>query len=599
VKGLNNVKIIMRRLALFFFLSVMLATAVHAEDITVTVSLDRNPISLDDQAVLTVSVSGENNASAPKLPDLPDFDVASSGRSTRISIVNGAMSSQVDYNFALQPKKAGDFTIGPVTVQFKGKTYQSSPVTIHVTKSAEAESGGKDLFVTTEVDRSSPFVGEQILFRLKFFRRINVANASLGDISFEGFQTADAGKETTYTANVDGIGYQVTEMRKLLIPSHAGTITIPEARLQCQVAAEGRQRTPGQLFGDDFFSFGLQRTTTKVLRSRPITLHVRSLPQEGKPPAFSGVVGAFTLSAELDKKEVRRGESVTLTMKVTGKGDLSGAPRPAIHGIEQFKAYDDQPVTSRNFVNGHMVSEKIFKTALVPLNAGDIKTPEVSFWYFDPDTGKYRKASAAMPRLHVLPADEREKSLVVEGQGTAAPKQSVQLVGKDILPIDTDIQALKDETFRPLAPEVLAVLLVPPLLFLGVLVAKRKRDKLAMDIGFARSTKAIKQARKGIDEAAVLAKGTDLKKCCAHLSKTFKTYLGDKLNRAGEAMTPVELKEALQTRISSHDPLVERIVALLQELERRQFAPGTYEPDATVKLVQEVQDLIQQMEKKL
>jgi hypothetical protein len=589
---------IVRRLALFFFLMVMLATAAHAEDITVTVSLDRNPVSLDDQAVLTISVSGGNNASDPKLPDLPDFNVASSGRSTRISIVNGAMSSQVEYNFVLQPKKAGDFTIGPVTVQYKGKAYQSGPVTIHVIRSAEAESGGKDLFVTTEVDRSSPFVGEQILFRLKFFRRINVANASLGDISFEGFQTADAGKEATYTANVDGVRYQVTEMRKLLIPSHAGTITIPEARLQCQVAAAGRQRTPGQLFGDDFFSFGLQRTTTKVLRSRPITLHVRSLPQEGKPPAFSGVVGSFTLSAELDKKEVRRGESVTLTMKVKGKGDLSGASRPVIQGIERFKAYDDQPVTSRNFVNGHVVSEKIFKTALVPLNAGDIENPEVSFWYFDPDTGKYRRASAAMPRLHVLPADEREKSLVVEGQGTAAPKQNVQLVGKDILPIDTDVHAVKDETFRPLAPAVLAVLLVPPLLFLGVLVAKRKRDKLAMDIGFARSTKAIKQARKGIDEAAVLAKGTDLKKCCAHLSKTFKTYLGDKLNRTGEAMTPVELKEALQTRIS-HDPLVERTVALLHELELRQFAPGTYEPDATVKLVQEVWDLIHQMEKKL
>lgn len=593
-------KSILIKLTLFLLLFVIPASTVHADVVTVTASLDRNQISQEDQVLLTLSVAGAGSSAVLQMPNLPDFDVASNGKSARVSIINGTMSSQTDYSFVLQPRKAGELTIGPATVNYQGKIYQSKPIAVHVMKGAapEREKEGKDLFITTEVDHANPYVGEQIMFRLKFYRRINVANASLGELAFEGFQAEDAGKETTYTSIVDGVSYQVTEIRKLLIPGHAGAIIIPAAVLQCQVPVERQQRTPGQPFGDDFFGFGIQRTTNKVVRSRPLTVHVRSLPPEGKPPAFSGVVGSFQLSAEFDKKEVRKGDSATLTMKITGKGDLTAAPRPDIRGIEQFKAYDDQPVSSRKIVEGRMISEKIFKKALVPLNAGDFRVPEVSFWYFDPDSGKYVKASAAIPGLHVLPADERDKSLVVEGPGSSPLKQNVQIVGKDILPIDTDIHALGNDVFRPLSPLMLASLLAPPFLFLGALAYKTFRDRRAMDIGFSRSTKAMKQARKGMAEALARAKRPDQKMFCAGLSRTVKTYLGDKLNRSGEAMTPGELIEALQSR-RGPDVLVKRTAALLDALERGQFAREAFEPAASGKLVQDAQDLIQQWEKRL
>jgi hypothetical protein len=320
------------------------------------------------------------------------------------------------------------------------------------------------------------------------------------------------------------------------------------------------------------------------------------LPQEGKPSAFSGMVGAFHLTAELDKKNVKKGESVTLTMKIAGIGDLSGAPRPLLQGIAQFKAYDDQPVTSKKIEADRVVSEKTFKTALVPLYAGDLKPLEVSFWYFEAETGKYQKTSATVPGLHVLPAENRESTRVVDGQETAAPKQRVQLVGKDILPISTDIYPMRDESFRPLTPLMLALLLVPPFAFLGVFVFKKKRDKLSTDIGLMRSSKAMKQARKGLEEAALLAQGPDNKNCLAQLSRTFKAYLGDKLNCAGEAMTPEEIKEALQQR-TGQSPLAERTVTFLRDLEMRQFTPATTKSDSTGMLVQEARDLIQQLEK--
>jgi hypothetical protein len=47
------------------------------------------------------------------------------------------------------------------------------------------------------------------------------------------------------------------------------------------------------------------------------------------------------------------------------------------------------------------------------------------------------------------------------------------------------------------------------------------------------------------------------------------------------------------------DSLVEQTATLLQELELKQFAPGSYESGETLKLAHEVHNLIQQMEKVL
>ena len=491
------------------------------------------------------------------------------------------------------------FVLVPVALGEDKKTYRSEPSTVPVTKDAGVGTEERDTFVTTEVDRPSPYVGEQLIFCLKFFYRIALAKASLGDLSFVGMQVKNI-KEVTYHTIVDGVRYQVTEICKLLIPNEAGNITIPGAVLRCEVPTGRRQQNRDTFFGSDFFDFGFQRTEPRILRSRPITLHVRSLPPKGKPSPFSGLVGSFTLSTELNKKEIKEGESVTLSITVTGKGDLSFAPRPAIQGIEQFKVYDDHPVTSEKIMDDQLVSVKVFKTALVPLKTGDLTIPEVSIGFFDPETGIYRNASTGPYGLglHVLPGSGQGMPFVVAGEESSAPKQRAQVMGRDILPIDTGIYPLKDETFHPLSLPTFTALVIPPLLYLGVLVLKRKRAKLAMDLGFARSTAAMKQARIGIKGAELLAKERDPKLCYAHLSKTLKTYMGNKLHLAGEAKTSDELKEAIQKRINEGS-LVEKTATLLQELDLRRFAPRISGSETPRNLVQETQYLIEQMEKVL
>ncbi len=538
-----------------------------AREISVTASVDRNRISEEDIVRLTITVSGSRKAPEPELPELPDFEVTSRGRSSQVQIINGSISSRIDYTYLLAPQKRGVLTIGPAVIHYKGETYQTDPITIHVEKTVESERENRDLFITTEVDRPAPYVGEQVVYTFRFFRRVQVSNASLEKLNFNGLQVEDLGKETSYTTVQKGIRYQVTEFRKILYPVHAGPLALPAAALKCDVPV-GRPSNPY-----DPFNFGTERFRTKVLRSKPITLQVRPLPEEGKPKDFSGLVGRFSLIAQLGKEKIQEGESATLTMTVMGTGDLSGAPRPKIAGIEHFKSYDDQPTLTREVRQGRVLSRKVFKTALVPTEPGSLTLPGVSISFFNPGAGQYQTRRAGPFTLKVRPAAEKEKINLTATVPAPRTRKAVKVVGRDILPIVTDLGSFKERPLSPTSPGLLGFLFIPPLLFLVIFFVKRERDRRIHDIGYARHRRAWNDFERGIREARKLLRQGNSRKLHAHLARTVQSYLGAKMNLAGEARTPAELKEALTSCLN--DPaLPEEIHRLLQKLEYRQFAPG-------------------------
>src|SRR5574341_1848536 len=83
---------ILVRIALFFVVAMPAFVTAAADQIKIEAVLDRDTIGLDEQAVLQVIIqSTDQNIEAPNLPTLPMFEVYSQGRSSNISIVNGAV----------------------------------------------------------------------------------------------------------------------------------------------------------------------------------------------------------------------------------------------------------------------------------------------------------------------------------------------------------------------------------------------------------------------------------------------------------------------------------------------------------------------------
>ena len=95
---------------------------VAAAQSPLSASVDRTDLTTDDTVTLSVVVNSQSGATAQ--PELPPLDGLGRGRAPtcrrQISMVNGAVSASVGYDYQLQPTRAGDLTIGAVTAAIDG-----------------------------------------------------------------------------------------------------------------------------------------------------------------------------------------------------------------------------------------------------------------------------------------------------------------------------------------------------------------------------------------------------------------------------------------------------------------------------------------------
>src|SRR5258706_3800522 len=114
---------------------ILCAGRIWAADFQVATSLDRNQIALNEQAVLSLTISGSgNDLPQPQLPGLADFQIYNAGRSQNFTWVNGKASASVTYNYVLTPLREGKFTIPPIRIQYQGQTSQTAPLELNVVK---------------------------------------------------------------------------------------------------------------------------------------------------------------------------------------------------------------------------------------------------------------------------------------------------------------------------------------------------------------------------------------------------------------------------------------------------------------------------------
>ena len=117
------------------YVLLFLASFAFAADFQVTASLDRNQIALNEQAVLSLTVSGNgNDLPQPQLPGMADFQVYGAGRSQNYTWVNGKASASVTYNYVLTPLKEGKFTIPSIRFQYQGQTSDTPAMSLEVVK---------------------------------------------------------------------------------------------------------------------------------------------------------------------------------------------------------------------------------------------------------------------------------------------------------------------------------------------------------------------------------------------------------------------------------------------------------------------------------
>ncbi len=551
---------------IFAILLILVGIPGMASGQDVTAHVDRTRMATGESARLSVTVAGQNAADVDTSP-IVDFRVISQGTSSSINIVNGRTTSKVVYNYTIIPLKTGRLKIPSLPVRVDGIIHKTEPIDIFVTKQPQADPEQSDIFVTAEVSNSSPYSGEQIIYRFRLYSAVRIANAGFKELpDFSGFSAKQVEQKEAFQTILGGRKFIVNEVVYVLMPLSEGEKTIERAILSCDVAVrrkDGQRDSFGSIFNDPFFR-GM-RYETRIFQSKPVDVSVRPLPEPPPDVSFTGLVGHFQLRTELENREMKVGDSATLSVTIRGVGNIMDAGEPAIDVPEEFKTYQDTPEEEITVgLNGYQ-GKKIFRKALVPLKPGDFTIDPVEIAYFKIPEGEYRILSDSPISVHVSPAEEKKPMEVYSGNDEHLPKslkRKVEFTGRDILPLKEGMDVLKNR--RPLSiPFYAALIFVPAFIFivLYAMLAVFKKTETPGTIMAERADKAIRDAcRQDLPQVEFVSR-----LYCALVSSILA-----KADVKGETLTAGEVETILKSRGYS-DEIADEACKILTDIESARF----------------------------
>lgn len=545
-----------------------------------SVEIDRTSLTTDDVLNFIIKVQGTGDMPAPTLPSLDKFDRVSSGRSSQFSFVNGRMTGQVIYSYVLRPIETGQLVIGPVGVTIDGQTYTSEPVVIEVSLGASLaqpdpdttapnELNGQDFFIEAEVDNLEPYAGEQVVYTFRVYNARRFARQPRYIApNFTGFWYEEQQGQSTYTLQISNRIYRITELQTILFSTRAGSITIDPATLSIPGVGE--------------------------LKTQALMLNVTPLPPS-PPSDFGDAIGLFHLDTEISLTEGKVNEPINLLVTLSGQGNLYTLSGPVWPEIANWRLFEEETMLDAVFENDEIRGQKIYKLLLIPGKAGDFTLPPLTYSYFDPTDEVYRTLSTNPIPIKILSGDE------VEPTGFAPTSPIFRLGQEQIERQASDIRHIKIAPLSLTSAQTIVteqwsywLLWGGPviLLLVNAVFLHRMRQFTQRPEAFV-SAQAERKARRSLKLAQ-----QNQQDYYNAAEQILMTYLSEKLNHPVTGLTQAALLNKLYSQHLDKS-LIDRVQFCLNECDIGRFSPDNHLDQPGLKLLEDVEFLILDLEKVL
>jgi len=529
--------------------------------------------------------------------------------SSSIQMVNGSVtrSTRNSYTFALQATKEGTFRIGSASLTVNGDKVSSEPFEIKVLpddgsyaaaggggassnqgqpqqNTDDPQVSGKDLFLRCIPSKKSVYMGDQVVLTYKLYTKVPVSSVSVSKMpSYAGFWTKDisdnSGKLKQSSEYVNGIEYTTAEIQKVIIvPQRSGKLTIDPMSMEC-IAQIRTQRSSRRsmdpfeaFFNDPFFNNSITNVE-KTLSSQSLSIDVKGLPENGKPASFAGAVGNYKFASSIDKSELSTNEAVTVTLTVSGTGNIELLKMPEPVFPPDFEVYDPKITTSTDASSQGMSGTKKAEYLAIPRRAGSFSIPPVEFSYFNPGTESYQTLLSEPYELSV------KKGKDTEGDGGvyASNQEDIKYLGSDVRHIMNNGARLKPKHTTFFASSTyFAILLGLLVVFVALLFILKTRADLAKDTAANRNRKADKVARGRLKNAYQHLKAKDQEKFYVEMSQALWGYIADKLGIERSKLSMDTVSETMRQK-NVPDELIQQFIDTLNNCEFARFAPGSAE----------------------
>ena len=521
-------------------------------------------------------------------------------------MVNGHVtsSSYISFSYVLKASKSGTFSIPPARFVANGMNLASTPVKFTASgntsyRSASSagatpydepeenyrkpQTNGKDLFIRVIASKTRVHEQEPIMLTYKVYTTTNLVqlyDVKMPDLT--GFHVQEVKLPQQKTFHTERLGNKtykcVVWSQYMMYPQMTGKLQIPSIMFHGVVKEQNRDIDPFEAF----FDGGGYKEVKRDISANGVTIQVDPLPQ--KPADFSGGVGTFNISAQLNKKTIKVGDPLNLRVVVGGSGNLKLIKHPVLNVPKGFDRYDakvtDKTKLTANGVEGNVVYDFV----VVPRKQGAYTIPSVTFTYYDVKSNSYRTLRTQSFQVQV------EK-----GDGTNSSVSDYSDAQEDILPIKTgkaDSQTLHNFFFNSLPYWFVIILMIVAYAF----ALYRLRNKMAerADVLGMQRKKASRAALERLHHADTYKLKGQTQQFYDEVLQALWGYASDSMNLPLETLNRDTVKEQM-SKNNIPDETIERFIGIVDDCEFARYAPSEAQGNMT-QIIENAMTIISKIE---
>ena len=604
--------------AFIAFAFVVLLTGSVTAQVRVIAQVDKSAdIYVGENFGYHIIIDGENQPGQVDLAPLAKYNPQGVGNrdvsQTSISIINGKTTKNVTkryvMSYSLTANQAGQINLPPVTITIDGKNYQTNPVEVGILQPGKTD----QLDLETTLSEQKCYVGQPVIMTVKFYILTDIGDFQFNipaftndafyleepDVSNPQAKEYDLGNGTTvfvsqYRTTHNGRDSILLSFSKVLIPRHSGEIEIAPTSVSADVVV-GRTRSRDPFADNGFFGgfFGAQKEYKRfMVSSQPIKLTVLSLPEQGKPSGFYGLVGKYTITASATPTKVNVGDPITLTIRVGGSKYLKPVQWPALEQLSElaqnFKIPSEKAAPT--IENGC----KVFTQTIRPNNDKITEIPPIPLSFFDAEKGAYAVAETEPIKLEVAPSKILTNA-DLEGKDFTPVNKEVEAIKKGLSANYEGLDALTNQTFSPLSaavsPGYAAIWACPLAVVIVSLVIKLSTHTTAEKIAAKRKRSAAGRAVGQLKKISSI----DTRQRYELLASVMKQYIGDRFDKTAGSLTGEDCHEVIIAE-TQDGPIADRYKEIIVDCEAARYAYVETNIDSAQ--IKEVVKLIQAVEKK-
>lgn len=400
---------------------------------SISIQSNTKSVEIGEEFLLTVKIDTKYKLTRNiEIPGIKNFTVIGVSEGMESRSINGVNSSYRKMFFTLEGAKKGLYKIGPLIIKSSGKTISSNSIQVNIFENKAQNSKFPDYLLKSELNKREVYINEQVIYKLKFYFRERFSNPRLSWPDFKDFWQEKEPEERNKEETINGISYNVKELRISIYPQKSGAINIPEASLYYEIFRKNTNGSSGRVF-DPFFQSS--RAVKKRLRSNEVYLKVLPISGNDLQSPYSGTL---ELAQNKIPSTIKAGDSLNLRFILKGNGNIRDLTLPALES-KYFNIYKDKPEYKfeRNKL-GEIIGTKEFKFALVALNPGDISIPNIKFNYFDTQTKKIKTIESNFTKIKIVGSQgisSGTTNIDHSSSSSENKKNKIEILNSDIRPI--------------------------------------------------------------------------------------------------------------------------------------------------------------------